>query len=117
MNEPGRWTRDETRLRSALEEMAAIEGREDSNHPGDLGADCRVLAVETETHDGMHTVVRMADHQGSAQLTVHEAAGVRSSVRTLLDLLGHERGLTRTEVALTPSGFRILDCLMKVSED
>lgn len=105
MNYPARWTRDEDRLRFALGELAAMEGRSGEPLAGGPDHDGQTLIVNTTTTDGMHTVVRMA-----VPLAEDDAAAVRSSVRALLDLLGHKRGSARTEVVLTPSGPLILDC-------
>ena len=105
MNYPARWTRDEDRLRFALAELAAMEGRSGEPLAEGPDHDRQKFIVKTTTMDGMHTVVRI-----SVPLTDEDTAAVRSSVRALLDLLGHKRGSARTEVVLTPSGPRILDC-------
>jgi hypothetical protein len=42
-----------------------------------------------------------------------DQAVLRSLVRSLLDLAGHEHGPAHTEVVLTPSGPRILECRLE----
>ncbi|MFD5479994.1 hypothetical protein [Streptomyces hawaiiensis] len=75
------------------------------------------LVVDTFTHAGMHHVLGVtaaedaapvgADLLYPAALTEAEAASVRSTVRALLDLAGHESGPVRTWVVLTEGGPRI----------
>lgn len=110
MNHPARWTRDEDRLRFALGELAAMEGRSGEDLAGFPDRHGQALIVRTTTTDGMHTVTEI-----SAELTEKDAAAVRSSVRALLDLLGHKHGSAHTEVVLTPSGPRILDCWIRAA--
>ena len=105
MNNSPHWTRDEDRLRSALKELTAIRGRPAGSLDERPDPDARALTVETTTNEGMHCVVST-----TPQLAEEEAADVRSLVRALLDLLGHEHGPARVEIAVTPSGPRILDC-------
>jgi hypothetical protein len=112
MNNSPYWTWDEDCLRSALRELAAVRGRPAGSleeHP-DPGA--RELTVKTTTNEGMHCVVSI-----TPQLAEEEAAEARSLVRALLDLLGHEHGPVRTEIAVTPSGSRILDCRMLADDE
>ena len=105
MNYSARWTRDEDRLRFALDELAAMEGRSSESLATDSSCGWHAFIVKTMTTDGMHAMVGIG-----VPLTEEDAAAVRSSVRTLLDLLGHKHGPAHTEVLLTPSGPRILDC-------
>ncbi|MFI7408751.1 acetyl-CoA carboxylase biotin carboxylase subunit family protein [Streptomyces sp. NPDC049627] len=75
------------------------------------------VSVETLTCAGMHEVVGMtalrsaapagADLLYPAPLSDADRAGVRATVRSLLDLVGYESGLAHTQVVLTESGPRI----------
>jgi len=105
MNHPARWIRDEDLLRSALRKLGAIRGRSVESLTEHPGPDARVLTIETTTYEGMHSVVH-----ATGELTEEETADVRSLVRALLDLLGHEYGRARIEIVVTQSGPRILDC-------
>ncbi|MCC9308115.1 hypothetical protein LN042_13635 [Kitasatospora sp. RB6PN24] len=109
-------------LRAVLQELTVLEdwaervrdgggGGGGSGGVGDTGG-CGaseelvgpVLRVETMTRNGMHRMVAVrpaADHD-EAQL-----AAVRSVVRALLDLTGHQEGFAWTEVVLTARGPRI----------
>lgn len=64
------------------------------------------FSVETETVDGMHQVARIAPPPSDET----ERAAMRSLVRSLLDLAGHESGPARTQVVLTPAGPRVVAC-------
>lgn len=87
------------------------------------------FSVETETVNGMHSVSRIAAHpadgaavtgDGESIATGGEAAtvaldesaraAVRSLVRSLLDLAGHESGPARTQVVMTAAGPRVVGC-------
>ncbi|GAA3225704.1 hypothetical protein GCM10020256_35520 [Streptomyces thermocoprophilus] len=71
-----------------------------------------VFSVGTSTRSGMHQVVDISarpteDHPRATPPTEAECAVLRSAVRTVLDLVGHETGSARTQVALTTRGPRI----------
>ncbi|WKV73011.1 hypothetical protein AW27_016580 [Streptomyces sp. PCS3-D2] len=63
--------------------------------------------VETLTVDGMHLVAGITPEGNAAPLPDGEQAGVRATVRALLDLAGYERGTTRTDVLVGARGSRI----------
>lgn len=65
------------------------------------------MRVETTTGGGMHRVVAISP---AAQRGEEQLAAVRSVVRALLDLAGHQEGSACTEVALTADGPRIVAC-------
>lgn len=115
MKDPPTFSRDRAELAHAFADLSAVE-----RWAGRAGADGRPTAyiarevldgpqfsVATETDDGMHRVVAISggDPAGAA-----DEAVLRSLVRSLLDLVGHERGPARTEVVLTASGPRVLEC-------
>ncbi|MFJ2269218.1 hypothetical protein ACIOHO_23145 [Streptomyces sp. NPDC087849] len=88
----------------------------------------REFAVETRTTNGMHEVVAVAraapegrpatdGPQGGAGAVPDpcdedELAALRSAVRALLDLAGHQEGPARTAVVLTPYGPRVVACVL-----
>ncbi|MGN5388708.1 hypothetical protein [Streptomyces sp. JL7001] len=63
--------------------------------------------VETITVDGMHLVAGITPEGGASPLPEAERAGVRATVRALLDLVGYECGTTRTDVLVGARGSRI----------
>ncbi|MFD3465281.1 hypothetical protein ACFWWM_02730 [Streptomyces sp. NPDC058682] len=63
--------------------------------------------VETLTVDGMHLVADIAPEGTAPPLHDAEQAGIRSTVRALLDLAGYESGTTRTDVLVSARGSRI----------
>ncbi|MFG2990777.1 hypothetical protein ACGFZK_16070 [Streptomyces sp. NPDC048257] len=63
--------------------------------------------VETLTVDGMHLVADIAPEGTVAPLHDAEQAGIRATVRALLDLAGYESGTTRTDVLVSARGSRI----------
>lgn len=65
--------------------------------------------VETLTVDGMHLVAAITAEgdADAAPLREAERAGIRATVRALLDLAGYESGTTRTDVLVTAVGSRI----------
>ncbi|MGZ9932137.1 hypothetical protein ACXNSR_19950 [Streptomyces sp. NC-S4] len=63
--------------------------------------------VETLTVDGMHLVADIAPEGTAAPLHDAEQAGIRATVRALLDLAGYESGTTRTDVLVSARGSRI----------
>lgn len=112
-------------LRATLQELAAVEewarrvrdggggggggGGPDggSAHEGLEGLVGPVLRVETMTGGGMHRVLAVSP---APRCDEARLAAVRSAVRALLDLAGHQEGPARTEVALTEDGPRIVAC-------
>jgi hypothetical protein len=71
-----------------------------------------IFSVGTSTRSGMHQVVDISarpteDHPQATPATEAECAVLRSVVRAVLDLVGHETGSARTQVALTARGPRI----------
>lgn len=76
------------------------------------------FGVETATEDGMHQVVAITGASGRddpstpdpARLTEADLAELRSVVRALLDLVGHESGRATTDVVLTAAGPHIVAC-------
>lgn len=79
--------------------------------------------METVTENGMHRVVAVSRARGRqdrgasdlAQLTEAELADVRSVVRALLDLAGHQAGRASTDIVLTATGPRIVACRLGVA--
>ncbi|MER6445749.1 hypothetical protein DEJ51_16715 [Streptomyces venezuelae] len=63
--------------------------------------------VETLTVDGMHLVADIAPEGTAAPPHDAERAGIRATVRALLDLTGYESGTTRTDVLVSARGSRI----------
>ncbi|WP_158717817.1 hypothetical protein [Streptomyces sp. NRRL F-2664] len=63
--------------------------------------------VETLTVDGMHLVAGITPEGDAPPLPEAERAGIRATVRALLDLVGYERGTTRTDVLVGARGSRI----------
>ncbi|MFI8390502.1 hypothetical protein [Streptomyces sp. NPDC085540] len=63
--------------------------------------------VETLTVDGMHLVADIAPEGTAPPLHDAEQAGIRATVRALLDLAGYESGTTRTDVLVSARGSRI----------
>lgn len=72
-----------------------------------------VFSIETRSANGMHEVVGLEPRQPAWQQAAllppgeEEAVVLRSAVRGLLDLAGHESGTARVEVVLLPQGPRI----------
>jgi hypothetical protein len=64
--------------------------------------------VETVTVGGMHLVVDIVPGRLAALLSEADRAGIRETVRALLDLVGYEAGTTRTDVRLTANGPRVV---------
>lgn len=63
--------------------------------------------VETLTVDGMHLVAGITPEGNASPLPEAELAGIRATVRALLDLVGYECGTTRTDVLVGARGSRI----------
>ncbi|MFJ7626100.1 hypothetical protein ACIQZN_06375 [Streptomyces sp. NPDC097595] len=87
-------------------ELRRILGREPAPGPADPDGDEPepVCLVDTVSVSGMHLLLGIAWPERRPPLGESEQAGVRETVRRLLDLIGHEFGGMRTEVALTPAG-------------
>ncbi|AYC41739.1 hypothetical protein AQI84_15730 [Streptomyces griseorubiginosus] len=71
-----------------------------------------VFDVGTSTRSGMHQVVGIRalptdGHTQATPPTEPECAVLRSVVRAVLDLVGHETGSARTQVVLTTRGPQI----------
>ncbi|GAB2698233.1 hypothetical protein [Kitasatospora kifunensis] len=107
-------------LRATLQELSAIEewarrvggggGGGPDEYPTPVDP---VLCVETMTGSGMHRVVAISSATIPAvrtPLAEAPAAALRSLVRALLDLVGHQEGPAHTKVALTAHGPRIVAC-------
>lgn len=126
MNDQRAVPRDLLESRHTFRDLSAMEGWTDS-----LGADGRrrpysadeclegpEFSVVTETENGMHRVVaivalpkgRDGDGPPPPPASESDAAVLRSLVRSLLDLAGHEAGRARTQVVLTAFGPRIARC-------
>ncbi|WP_404958634.1 hypothetical protein [Streptomyces sp. 147326] len=63
--------------------------------------------VETLTVDGMHLVADITPEGKAVPLHETQQAGIRATVRALLDLAGYESGTTRTDVLVSARGSRI----------
>ncbi|MFE9464250.1 hypothetical protein ACFYNW_11425 [Streptomyces virginiae] len=63
--------------------------------------------VETLTVEGMHLVAGITPEGNAPPLPEAERAGIRATVRALLDLVGFECGTTRTDVLVGARGSRI----------
>lgn len=105
---------DGTELAHALQDLSSVErwaervaaDREAPPFVDRAPLEGPEFSVDTETVDGMHSVARIAP----APSDESEQAAMRSLVRSLLDLVGHESGPARTQVVLTPSGPRVVAC-------
>jgi hypothetical protein len=104
----------------AFRDLAEVEfwaeQAEASGHPRSYVStesfDGPVFSVRTSTRSGMHQVVDISarpteDHSQATSPTDAECTVLRSVVRAVLDLVGHETGSARTQVALTARGPRI----------
>ncbi|GGU87899.1 hypothetical protein GCM10010260_21860 [Streptomyces filipinensis] len=114
MKDPRDHSPDGTGLAHALQDLSSVERwAERAATDGQVPpytlqgpVDGPRFSVDTETVDGMHNVARIAPlPSGEA-----ERAAMRSLVRSLLDLAGHESGPARTQVVLTPAGPRVVAC-------
>jgi hypothetical protein len=104
---------DGTELAHALQDLSSVELWAERAATGGAPlfvsrapADGPRFSVETETVDGMHNVARIAPPPSDEA----ERAAMRSLVRSLLDLAGHESGPASTQVVLTLSGPRVVAC-------
>ena len=114
MTDPPEIFNAEAGLRHAFQDLSVVERWADHIGPGGRpepaveegkSQDGPEVLVTTETTDGMHQVVCIT---GPVEET--DEAVLRSMVRSLLDLVGHESGPARTTVALTSAGPRVLEC-------
>lgn len=103
---------DEIAVMEHWAERVAASGSRSYVSEQDL--DGAVFSVTTSTSDGMHRILdvsaqRSVDGQGPdlAAPTEAELTMLRSVVRAVLDVVGHECGAARTAVALTSWGPRI----------
>ncbi|MCX4398105.1 hypothetical protein OHU11_36480 [Streptomyces sp. NBC_00257] len=123
MKDPRDRSPDGTELRQALQDLSTVERWAErvasgvQSHPYTAPESWQgpQLSVETRTENGMHTVAGIVtwppgDGAGPAVLDESERAVLRSLVRSLLDLAGHESGTARTRVVLTPLGPRVAGC-------
>ncbi|WP_406134571.1 hypothetical protein [Streptomyces sp. NBC_01089] len=98
---PGRtgpWLPDRAELREILG-WGPVPG------PAPAGVEpAPVCQVDTVSVSGMHLLLGIAWPESRQPMGESEQAGVRETVRCLLDLIGHQFGGTRTDVALTPTG-------------
>ncbi|WP_446039167.1 hypothetical protein [Streptomyces sp. SID1121] len=123
MKNPRDHSPDRANLRHALQDLSTVErwaervasGGRPEPYAAQESLDGPQFSVETETENGMHTVAGIvalapAPDTGTAGLDETERAVLRSLVRALLDLAGHESGPARTHVVLTPGGPRVAAC-------
>jgi len=121
--EPSHTSPDRGELSHALHDLSTVERwaeRANGDAPAAPGAaqdppEGPEFSVDTETVNGMHSVSRIAAHPGGVDagppaLDESARAAVRSLVRSLLDLAGHESGPARTQVVLTAAGPRVVGC-------
>ncbi|MBC3839761.1 hypothetical protein GXW82_04520 [Streptacidiphilus sp. 4-A2] len=124
MKDPPSRARAGAELDSAFADLSAVERWAGSvgagSRPGPYIAqdplEGRQYCVMTETTDGMHRVVAITARPVPGDPRPAQEADqavLRSLVRSLLDLAGHERGAARTEVVLTAAGPRVLECRLE----
>lgn len=107
---------DGTELAHALQDLSSVERWAELVATGGTPsfvagapAEGPTFSVETETVDGMHSVSRIVPPPAGEA----ERAAMRSLVRSLLDLAGHESGPARTEVVLTGVGPKVVACSLR----
>ncbi|MEU8509027.1 hypothetical protein AB0C40_30850 [Streptomyces brevispora] len=123
MKDPSDRSPDGTELHQAFQDLSTVErwaehvASGDHRHPyaAPESWDGPQFSVETRTEDGMHTVAGIeawspGGDGGVAVLAETERTVLRSLVRSLLDLAGHESGAARTRVVLTSAGPRVAAC-------
>ncbi|MFG2675175.1 hypothetical protein [Streptomyces sp. NBC_00304] len=126
MKDPRDRSPDGTELRQAFQDLSTVErwaehvasGVHSRPYTTPESLEGPQLSVETRTEDGMHTVAGIeawppGGDSGVAVLDETERAVLRSLVRSLLDLAGHESGTARTRVVLTPVGLRVAACQLE----
>ncbi|MCM2415392.1 MULTISPECIES: hypothetical protein [unclassified Streptomyces] len=129
MKDPRDRSPDGTELRQALQDLSTVErwaehvasGVHTRPYAAPEPWEGPQLSVETRTENGMHTVAGIAvwppgDDACPAVLDEKERVVLRSLVRSLLDLAGHESGTARTRVVLTPVGPRVAACQLDVDQ-
>lgn len=127
MKDPSDRSPDGTELRQAFQDLSTVErwaehvASGDHRHPyaAQESWDGPQFSVETRTEDGMHTVAGIeawppGGDGGVTVLAETERTVLRSLVRSLLDLAGHESGAARTRVVLTSAGPRVAACRLDV---
>ncbi|MFF2520958.1 hypothetical protein [Streptomyces liangshanensis] len=123
MKNPRDHSPDGADLRHALQDLTTVErwaeraasGGRPEPYAAQESLDGPQFSVETETENGMHTVAAIValppgQDAGAGALGETDRAVLRSLVRSLLDLAGHEAGPARTHVVLTPGGPRVAAC-------
>ncbi|MEU3468597.1 hypothetical protein ABZ716_11865 [Streptomyces sp. NPDC006687] len=105
----GVWHTSPVRDHAALADWAgrAVAGRYPGPHLVEELLTGPRFSVETFSVDGMHLVAGITPEGHAEPLSEEDRAGVRATVRALLDLSGYESGTTRTQVLLTSRGSRI----------
>ncbi|WP_327430545.1 MULTISPECIES: hypothetical protein [unclassified Streptomyces] len=125
MKDPRDRSPDGAELRHALQDLSTVErwaervsaGGRPEPYTSPETLEGPEFSVDTETVEGMHSVAAITDwppHGNSAPAELDDAsrAALRSLVRSLLDLAGHESGPARTHVVLAPGGPRVVACLL-----
>ncbi|MFF8696676.1 hypothetical protein ACF08W_31125 [Streptomyces sp. NPDC015144] len=123
MKDPRDRSPDGKGMRQALQDLSTVERWAERVASGTLSHPYAAseswegpqLSVETRTENGMHMVAGIVEwppgaDTGVTVLDETERAVLRSLVRSLLDLAGHESGTARTRVVLTPLGPRVAAC-------
>ncbi|MGW1812914.1 hypothetical protein ACWCQM_04930 [Streptomyces sp. NPDC002125] len=96
------WPPDPAELRRLLGDAAAADLAQGDGGP----APAPVCVVDTVSVGGMHLLLDIAWPDSVAPFEGRERGSVRETVRSVLDLIGHESGGMRTSVALTAAGPR-----------
>ncbi|MFF2013558.1 hypothetical protein ACFVWY_31460 [Streptomyces sp. NPDC058195] len=126
MKDPRDRSPDGAELRQAFQDLSTVERWAERVACGALSHPYTAaepwegpqLSVETRTENGMHMVAGIVEwppgsDTGVAVLDETQRAVLRSLVRSLLDLAGHESGTARTRVVLTPLGPRVASCQLQ----
>ncbi|MFH7593843.1 hypothetical protein WDV06_01880 [Streptomyces racemochromogenes] len=105
----GVWHTAPVRDHAALADWAegAVAGRYPGPHLVEELLTGPQFSVETFSVGGMHLVAGITAEGHEEPLSEEDRAGVRATVRALLDLAGYECGTTRTDVLITARGSRI----------
>ncbi|GAA0295048.1 hypothetical protein GCM10010302_37170 [Streptomyces polychromogenes] len=105
----GAWHTTPVRDHEALADWAgrAVVGRYPGPHLVEELLTGPRFSVETFSVGGMHLVAGITAEGHAQPLSEEDRAGVRATVRALLDLAGYESGTTRTDVLITARGSRI----------
>ncbi|MFF1448599.1 hypothetical protein ACFVYF_10655 [Streptomyces sp. NPDC058274] len=123
MKDPRDRSPDGAELRHALHDLSTVErwaervsaGARPEPYTSQESWEGPEFSVDTETVNGMHSVAGISvwppgAHAEPARLDEASHAALRSLVRSLLDLAGHETGPARTHVVLAPGGPRVVAC-------